>query len=97
ALVGRRPAERRVKEQADPMAARLPLAVARRAPSPYRRRRVTNWIMTGLCALMVGVAVLPLISVLWLVISRGFSSLSLSFFTHLPAPVGETGGGIGNA
>ncbi len=77
-----------MKDRADDMAAELPLSIAPRAPSPYRRRRVVNAIMTGLCALMVGVAVLPLISVLWLVVSRGIGSLSLSFFTHLPAPVG---------
>ena len=86
-----------MKEQADPMAAEMPRAVARRTPSPYRWRRATNAIMTGLCALMVAIAVVPLISILYLVISRGIGSLSLTFFTHLPAPVGETGGGIGNA
>jgi phosphate transport system permease protein len=34
--------------------------------------------------------------VFWLVISRGVHALSLSFFTHLPAPVGEPGGGVAN-
>jgi phosphate transport system permease protein len=86
-----------VKERTDDMAAELPVSISRQAASPYGRRRVMNWIMTAFCGLMVGIAVLPLISVLWLVVSRGISSLSLSFFTHLPVPVGETGGGIGNA
>ncbi len=61
------------------------------------RRRATNVIMLGLCALAVAVALVPLASVLWLVISRGIGGLSWSFFTALPTPVGEAGGGIGNA
>jgi len=61
------------------------------------RRRAVNWVMSGLCALALGVALVPLISVLWLVISRGVSGLSWSFFTAIPAPVGESGGGVGNA
>src|SRR5262249_27010159 len=61
------------------------------------RGRAVNWVMTGLCALALGVALVPLISVLWLVISRGVAGLSWSFFTAIPAPVGETGGGVGNA
>jgi phosphate transport system permease protein len=43
------------------------------------------------------VAIAPLASVLWLVVSKGVAGLDLAFFTHLPAPVGEAGGGIGNA
>jgi len=60
-------------------------------------RRAVNWIMTGLCALALAVALVPLVSLLWLVISRGFAGLNWSFFTAIPAPVGETGGGVGNA
>ncbi len=30
-------------------------------------------------------------------VSKGFSSLNLAFFTHLPKPVGEAGGGMANA
>src|SRR5205085_930135 len=36
-------------------------------------------------------------SLLGLVSSRGIGGLSLSFFAALPKPVGEVGGGIGNA
>lgn len=61
------------------------------------QRRITNHVMTGLCALALLVALLPLVSLLWLVISRGAAGLSLDFFTQLPKPVGETGGGVGNA
>ena len=60
-------------------------------------RRFADRVMTALCGLAVLAALLPLFSVLWLVVSRGIGALSFSFFTSLPAPVGETGGGIGNA
>jgi phosphate transport system permease protein len=63
----------------------------------YRLRAATNAIMTGLCATAVVVALVPLFSVLWLVVSRGVHSLSWTFFTSTPVPVGEVGGGVGNA
>jgi phosphate transport system permease protein len=69
---------------------------ARRLGS-QRRRGVVNGVMTVLCGTAVVLALLPLVSVMWLVVSKGAASLSLSFFTSLPAPVGETGGGVGNA
>jgi phosphate transport system permease protein len=53
--------------------------------------------MTLLAGSAVVVALVPLASLLWLVVSRGAAGLSWSFFTHLPTPVGEPGGGIGNA
>jgi phosphate transport system permease protein len=42
-------------------------------------------------------AVIPLASLLWLVVSHGAPGLTVGFFTSLPAPVGEPGGGVGNA
>ena len=60
-------------------------------------RHLKNHFMTGLCALGLVVALAPLASVLWLVISRGVSGLNWDFWTQLPSPVGETGGGVGNA
>lgn len=62
-----------------------------------RRRRLANGFWTAACGLGVLAAVLPLASLLWLVVSRGVPGLSLGFFVHLPAPVGEPGGGVGNA
>src|SRR5262249_48014867 len=59
----------------------------------YSLRRVTNAVVMGLCILALAVAVVPLVSVLWLVISQGVSGLSWAFFTALPSPVGEIGGG----
>jgi phosphate transport system permease protein len=60
-------------------------------------RRAVNHLMTGVCALALLVALVPLASLLWLVVSRGIAGLSLDFFTAIPAPVGEKGGGVGNA
>jgi phosphate transport system permease protein len=60
-------------------------------------RRVVNVGMTILCGIALLAAFVPLTSVLYLVISKGASGLSWDFFTALPKPVGEEGGGIGNA
>jgi len=50
---------------------------------------------------LTGVAALSVVSILFLILGyliwHGGSSLSLSFFTQLPKPVGETGGGMANA
>lgn len=51
-------------------------------------------IMTFACAILV---VLPLALVFYHLLKEGFSSLNWAFFTQLPKPVGETGGGMGNA
>lgn len=61
------------------------------------RRRMYNkvWlIVTGLCALAL---IAPLAGILGYLILKGISSINLDFFTKLPAPVGETGGGVANA
>jgi phosphate transport system permease protein len=61
------------------------------------RRRAVNAMMTGLAGSAVLVALVPLASLLWLVVSKGAGGLSWSFFTNRPTPVGEPGGGVGNA
>jgi phosphate transport system permease protein len=43
------------------------------------------------------VALVPLGLILSYVLSQGIRSLNLAFFTHMPAPVGEPGGGMANA
>jgi len=42
-------------------------------------------------------ALLPLGLVLFFVVSQGIQALNLDFFTHMPQPVGEAGGGMANA
>jgi phosphate transport system permease protein len=50
--------------------------------------------LTGLCALLT---VSALFFILGYLVWNGGKDLSWSFFTHLPAPVGEAGGGMANA
>lgn len=60
-------------------------------------RKVRNHVMltlTGICTLVV---LLPLFFILYYVVGHGLRALNLNFFTQLPAPPGETGGGMGNA
>ncbi len=62
-----------------------------------RRRRFTNNAMTGLVYLAVCLAVAPLVFILADVAIKGVPVLNVDFFTHLPTPVGISGGGIANA
>jgi len=62
-----------------------------------RRRKIQNtvWLtLTGVASLLV---VVPLILIFYHLISSGAGALNVAFFTRLPAPVGETGGGMANA
>jgi phosphate transport system permease protein len=61
------------------------------------RRRIVSTVMTGLAVASVLVALVPLAFVLFFVVSQGVQALSLDFFTQIPRPVGEAGGGMGNA
>jgi phosphate transport system permease protein len=60
-------------------------------------RKTVNVIMLSL----TGIAALGVVSILFLILGyliyNGGHSLSWSFFTQLPKPVGETGGGMANA
>jgi phosphate transport system permease protein len=61
------------------------------------RRKSLNAFMlslTGLCALLT---VSALFFILGYLVWNGGKDISWSFFTHLPAPVGEAGGGMANA
>jgi phosphate transport system permease protein len=61
------------------------------------RRRIVSQIAVMLCALSVILALIPLGLILFFVTSRGVQSLNWDFFTKLPVPVGESGGGMANA
>ena len=54
----------------------------------------TMFAVTGLCMV---IAVGILFFILGYLVYNGGKSLSLSFFTNLPTPVGEVGGGMANA
>jgi len=53
--------------------------------------------MVGLMIAAVIGAVLPLVFILAMLIIKGASSLNVAFFTRMPAPAGEVGGGVANA
>ncbi len=62
-----------------------------------RWRKALSASIVWLCLLAVLLALLPLALVLFYVVTQGIGSLNLAFFTHMPAPMGETGGGMANA
>lgn len=72
-------------------------AAAQRTARSLGRRRATNAVMLGVMYVAAFIAVLPLIFILWHLAREGASSISLDFFTKMPKPVGEEGGGMGNA
>src|SRR4051812_9254280 len=65
--------------------------------TPTARRKLLSSLFVGFCAGAVLLALIPLALVLFFVISRGILSLNLAFFTHMPTPVGEAGGGMANS
>ena len=72
-------------------------AYADRTARTLRRRHVVNVVMIGLTFVAAILATLPLLFILYYLIQRGASSLSLDFFTQLPVPPGDEGGGMGHA
>jgi phosphate transport system permease protein len=68
-------------------------AVARR----YQFRKVKSQFMLGLTVAATAVTLVPLFLVLGYLLLKGAASVNFDFFTHLPKPVGQTGGGMANA
>ena len=60
-------------------------------------RAFTDQAATGIAVLSTILVVAPLIAIFIYLLVRGVSSLNLAFFTKVPVPVGETGGGMANA
>lgn len=63
----------------------------------YAVRKITNSVGTAIALLCVIVALIPLGAMLAYVLGQGGSALNLAFFTSLPSPAGESGGGMKNA
>lgn len=61
------------------------------------RRRLANTLMWVLATLSALAALVPLGFVLYYIAAQGLPALNLDFFTHVPRPVGEPGGGMANA
>ena len=62
-----------------------------------RFRAITDNAVTLLAVLATVLVIAPLVAIFVYLIYRGYSSLSLDFFTRIPKPVGEKGGGMANA
>jgi phosphate transport system permease protein len=61
------------------------------------RRNLTNHLVTALAVGATVLVLVPLVAILGYLLYKGFSSLNVAFFTQVPAPVGEPGGGMANA
>jgi len=66
-------------------------------PSRLMRRKAVNAVMLSLTGLCAFIATATLLFILGYLFVRGGRSLNWNFFTKLPTPVGETGGGMANA
>ena len=62
-----------------------------------RKRKIINTIMLSLCIIAAAMAVVPLIYIFFYTAGAGLTSLNFDFFTALPKPFGEDGGGMVNA
>lgn len=62
-----------------------------------RLRFFADHAATGLAVLSTILVIAPLVAIFAYLLYKGASSLNLAFFTQIPKPVGETGGGMANA
>ena len=60
-------------------------------------RTFTDRLVTTLAILATVLVIAPLVAIFIYLLYMGTSSLNLAFFTKIPVPVGETGGGMANA
>jgi phosphate transport system permease protein len=71
-------------------------ALAASTARTLRRRRVVNYVMVALTYAAAVIATLPLLLILWHLLAEGAKSVNWDFFTRMPAPTGEAGGGMAN-
>jgi phosphate transport system permease protein len=60
-------------------------------------RRIKSGIVSVLALLATIVVIVPLIAILFYLLKQGVTSLNWDFFTKIPVPAGESGGGMENA
>ncbi|MDE3058688.1 MAG: phosphate ABC transporter permease PstA [Bacteroidota bacterium] len=63
----------------------------------YYRRKATNVIMLSFSFIAAIITIVPLFLVFYYTVKEGATYLNLDFFTKLPTPIGEPGGGMVNA
>src|SRR5580658_7462501 len=66
-------------------------------PSVARWRKMKSAAVTTVLVACAAVVIAPLFLVVYFLVMQGYSSLDLNFFTQLPKPTGESGGGMANA
>jgi phosphate transport system permease protein len=62
-----------------------------------QRRVLSDRLWTGFTIIALGVAIVPLVSIIADIAVKGISSINLDFFTKLPPLANTPGGGMGNA
>jgi phosphate transport system permease protein len=63
--------------------------------SPWRR--LTSGGALVLCWASAAIVIAPLALIVWHLLAKGLPAFTPAFFTHMPKPVGEDGGGMANA
>lgn len=63
----------------------------------YYRRKWTDSAMTAVTLLCTAIVLAPLFLILLFLVKTGISAINWDFFTKLPGPAGEPGGGMANA
>jgi len=62
-----------------------------------RRRKIVSRLAEVFCGVAVLLALVPLAMILFYVLKEGIGAMNFAFFTQMPKPVGEPGGGMANA
>ncbi len=63
----------------------------------HRAARRANGVAAGMLGMAMAITIAPLFFILGYLLFEGLGALDWNFFTQLPAPVGENGGGMANA
>jgi phosphate transport system permease protein len=72
-------------------------AMSLRRETNYKFRKFKSDFMMSVTVGATIITLIPLFLVLGYLLMKGFTSLNWAFFFHMPAPVGEPGGGMANA
>jgi phosphate transport system permease protein len=67
------------------------------ASASLKRRQFSSKIATGVCRAFLGLAIVPLVAVVFYVVIKGLPAWNVAFFTHSTYPEGIPGGGVWNA
>jgi phosphate transport system permease protein len=104
-ILGRqRPGAAEISSDSEPNGEVRPFDTPRRVPAPLPsnpRAKVVDWLMTGVLALCLAITCGPLFLILGYITVRGVGAFNSptavwDFFTALPKPQGEMGGGLAN-